>query len=114
MAHCSTLLKGLLLEQGEVLKQGFQPVSVQLSSMGEVTRCGQHLFIDCKDLVQCSLIDVQCWERCTQHTSISRPTPDSHFHKGIGLPMTLNMMLLVHWRHLWNHGMAATADRQQL
>ena len=40
MAHCSTLLKGLLLEQGEVLKQGFQPVSVQLSSMGEVTNVG--------------------------------------------------------------------------
>ncbi len=66
MAHCSTLLESLLLEQGEMLKQGFQPVSVQLSSMGEVTRRGQHLLVDGKDLIQCPLIDVQCWERCTE------------------------------------------------
>ena len=65
MAHCSTLLKSLLLEQGEMLKQGFQPVSMQLSSMGEVSRRGQHLLVYCKDFIQCSLIDVQGWERCT-------------------------------------------------
>lgn len=72
MAHCSTLLKSLLLEQGEMLKQGLQPVSMQLSSMGEVTRFGQHLLVDGKDLVQCSLIDIQCGECCTKHTVISR------------------------------------------
>ncbi len=36
MAHCSTLLESLLLKQSKMLKQGFQPVSMQLSSVGEV------------------------------------------------------------------------------
>ena len=54
-----------------MLKQGFQPVSMQLSSMGEVAGCWQHLFVDGKDLVQGSLIDVQCWKGCTYSTAIS-------------------------------------------
>lgn len=62
--HCSTLLKSLLFEQGEMLEQDFQPVSAQLSSVGEVAACRQHLFVDGKDLVQGPLIDVQCGERC--------------------------------------------------
>ena len=62
--HCCTLLESVLFEQGEMLKQDFQPVSVQLSSMGEVAGCGQNLLVDGEDLVQGSLIDVQCWESC--------------------------------------------------
>lgn len=47
-----------------MLEQDFQPVSMQLSSMGEVAGCGQNFLVDGKDLVQGSLVDVQCWESC--------------------------------------------------
>ena len=49
--YCCTLLKNVLFEQGETLEQGFQPVSMQLSSVGEVAGCGQDLLVDGKDLV---------------------------------------------------------------
>ena len=62
--HCCTLLESVLFEQGETLMQGFQPVRMELSSVGDVAGCGQDLLVDGKDFVEGSLIDVQCGESC--------------------------------------------------
>ena len=84
-----------------MLKQGFQPVSMQLSSVGEVARRGQHLLVDGKDLIQCPLIDVQCWECCTKGLNHSSTVP-ARFR----CSKTHDKMLVRTWLHLCSHEMA--------
>lgn len=64
-AHRSPLLERFKFQERQLLQQQFQAASVELPRVCQVTAHDrQQLLVDCKDLVQRALVDVQRGQSC--------------------------------------------------